>query len=244
MMRAMHIQKQIIAMGGGGFSMEPDNPALDQYILNAAGKPTPRVCFFPHATDDAPRYSLNFFKAFTQLDCRPSALSLFDTPPVDDMRGFLLSQDVIYVGGGNTKSMLALWCEWGIDVILREAYAQGVVMAGISAGANCWFESFITDSATPHLSAMHNGLGFLRGSFSPHYDGEVERRPTFHRLIASGEIAAGIACDDGAAAHFIDGELSRILCSRPHARGYSLQRGANGDVVEEALPATFIGKAP
>lgn len=239
--------KQIIAMGGGGFSMEPANPSLDQYILNAVGKLSPRVCFFPHATDDAARYNLKFFQAFTQLECRPTTLSLFDTPPMADMRGFLLSQDVIYVGGGNTKSMLALWREWGIDAILREAYEQGVVLAGISAGANCWFESFITDSATPQLSAMHNGLGLLRGSFSPHYDGEMERRPTFQRLIASGEIAAGIACDDGAAAHFIDGELSRIVCSRPRARGYALRRGAKGEAVEKVLPAVLLsaeGKAP
>jgi peptidase E len=239
----MSNSKQIIAMGGGGFSMEPDNPLLDQYVLNAAGKPNPRVCFFPHATDDAVRYSLMFFRMFSQLECRPSVLSLFDTPPMADMRGFLLSQDVIYVGGGNTKSMLALWREWGIDAILREAYAQGTVLAGISAGANCWFQAFITDSATPHLSAMHNGLAFLPGSFCPHYDGEAERRPTYQRLIANGEIANGIACDDGAAAHFIDGELLRIVCSRPHARGYTLKRGSNNEAMEMELPAIFQGRA-
>ncbi len=114
------------------------------------------------------------------------------------------------------------------------------MLAGISAGANCWFDSFITDSATPHLGAMHNGLGFLRGSFCPHYDGEAERRPTYQRLIAAGEIADGIACDDGAAGHFIDGTLARIVCSRPLARGYSLQRDAQGRVVERELPVVNL----
>ena len=153
--------KQIIAMGGGGFSMEPENPLLDLYILQQAHKPRPKVCFFPHATDDATRYAFRFFKAFAQLDCVPSTLSLYQTPPMQDMAGFLLNQDVIYVGGGNTKSMLAVWREWGVDAMLRQCYEAGVVLAGISAGANCWFEEYITDSATPQLSALKNGLGFL-----------------------------------------------------------------------------------
>ena len=231
--------KQIIAMGGGGFSMEPGNPLLDQYILDQAGKPRPRVCFFPHATDDAVRYGYRFLNAFTKLDCAPSVLSLYETPPMPDMGGFLLSQDVIYVGGGNTKSMLALWREWELDRILRQCYEQGVVLAGISAGANCWFESFITDSATPELSAMHNGLGFLAGSFSPHYDGEAQRRPTYQQLVAAGEIADGLACDDSAAAHFVDGTLLRVVSSRPKARGYQL-RNLNGVADERVLETHYL----
>ena len=233
--------KQIIAMGGGGFSMEPANPLLDQYVLDQTGKHRPCVCFFPHATDDAVRYSYNFLQAFTKLECRPSVLSLFQTPPMPDMGGFLLSQDVIYVGGGNTKSMLALWREWELDRILRQCYEQGVVLAGISAGANCWFESFITDSATPELSAMHNGLGFLAGSFSPHYDGEVGRRPLYQRLVATGEIAGGIACDDSAVAHFVDGKLLRVVSSRPKARGYSLER-VDSQCIEGELDTLFLGQ--
>ena len=233
--------KQIIAMGGGGFSMEPTNPLLDQYVLDQTRKRRPRVCFFPHATDDAVRYSHNFFQAFTKLECAPSVLSLFQTPPMPDMADFLLSQDAIYVGGGNTKSMLALWREWGLDAILRQCYEQGVVLAGISAGANCWFDAFITDSATPDLSAMHNGLGFIPGSFCPHYDGEVNRRPTYQRLIADGEVADGIACDDGAAAHFVDGTLHRIVSSRAKARGYQL-RNQNGVADERVLDTDYLQK--
>ncbi len=216
--------KQIIAMGGGGFSMEPDNPLLDQYVLQQTSKPRPKICFFPHATDSAVRYVNKFFTAFTQLDCTPSTLSLYETPPMRDMAGFLLGQDAIYVGGGNTKSMLALWREWNLDKILRKCYDTGVVLAGISAGANCWFEEFVTDSATPELNVMRNGLGFLPGSFCPHYDGEPLRRPTYQRMIANNEIKEGVACDDGAAAHYVDGVLARVVSSRMGAKGYRLNQ--------------------
>jgi len=231
--------QQIIAMGGGGFSMEPENPLLDLYILKQTGKARPKVCFFAHATSDAPLYEHSFFKTFTQFDCQPSTLSLFQTPPMANMESFLLEQDAIYVGGGNTKSMLALWREWGLDAILRKAYEQGIVLAGISAGANCWFEQCVTDSATPELSAL-KCLGFLRGSCCPHYDGEPMRRPTFQRLLKTGQILDGIALDDGAAAHYIDGELIRIVSSRPNARAYKLRR--SGDAAgEQSLETRYLG---
>ena len=128
----------IIAMGGGGFSMEPDNPALDQYVLSVARAARPRVCFLPTATDNIDSYLLKFYKAFGQFECVPAHLSLFNLPTAD-LEGFVLGQDLIYVGGGNTRSLLALWREWGLDAIFRKASAAGVVLAGISAGANCWF---------------------------------------------------------------------------------------------------------
>lgn len=231
--------KHIVALGGGGFSMEPENPALDQYILQQTGKARPRVCFFPHATDDAVRYVRNFYEAFTRLDVRPTALSLFN-PPTADLESFLLEQDVIYVGGGNTKSMLALWREWGLDEILREAWTKGVVLAGISAGAICWFEQGLTDSIPGPYTAL-NGLGFLPGSCSPHYDGEALRRPTFQRLLAQGKIKPGLALDDGAAAHFVDGELQQVVTSRPRAGAYRLEMVA-GQVSERALEVNYLLK--
>jgi peptidase E len=232
--------KQIIALGGGGFSMEPDNPLLDQYVLRQTGKPRPKICFFPHATDDATRYAFRFFDAFSRLECAPSTLSLYQTPPMRDMAGFLLEQDAIYVGGGNTKSMLALWREWGLDVILRQCYEAGVVLAGISAGANCWFQEFVTDSATPELNVMKNGLGFLPGSFCPHYDGEPQRRPTYRRKIAEGAIKAGIACEDNAAAHYVDGALVRVVSSKVQSKGYALRQVSEG-FDERALETTYLG---
>ncbi len=230
--------KQVIAMGGGGFSMEPENPLLDVYILAQARKKTPSICFFPHATDDATRYCFNFYKAFTRFDARLSTLSLF-TPHTADLESFLLEQDVIYVGGGNTRSMLALWREWGLDRILRKAYEQGVVLAGISAGANCWFEQCSTDSIPGKLSVM-DCLGIIGGSFCPHYDGEVNRRPTLHEFIASGSIKAGYAADDRAAVHFVDGVYSVAVSSRPHAKAYRISRSGDA-AAEEALPTRFLG---
>ena len=229
--------RHIIALGGGGFSMEPENPALDQYILQQTGKARPKVCFFPHATDDAVRYVRNFYEAFTKLDVRPTALSLFN-PPTADLESFLLEQDAIYVGGGNTKSMLALWREWALDVVLRRAWEKGVVLAGISAGAICWFEQGLTDSIPGPYTAL-NCLGFLPGSCSPHYDGEAERRPRFHQLLAEGQIKPGLALDDGAAAHFVDGELQQVVTSRPNARAYRLSVEA-GQVVERALKVKYL----
>jgi dipeptidase E len=229
--------RHIIALGGGGFSMEPENPALDQYILQQTGKARPKVCFFPHATDDAVRYVRNFYEAFTRLDARPSALSLFN-PPTADLASFLLEQDVIYVGGGNTKSMLALWREWGLDQLLRTAYERGIVLAGISAGAICWFEQGLTDSIPGPYTTL-TCLGFLPGSCSPHYDGEAERRPRFQRLLAEGKIKPGLALEDGAAAHFVNGELRQVVTSRPNAGAYRLEV-RDGQVLEQALTVKYL----
>jgi peptidase E len=231
--------RQIIALGGGGFSMEPENPALDRYILQQTGKKRPRVCFLPHATDDAVRYVRNFYEAFTALDARPAYLSLFN-PPTADLEAFILEQDAIYVGGGNTRSMLALWREWRLDDALRKAWHHGVVLAGISAGAICWFEQGITDSVPGALSPLPC-LGFVRGSCCPHYDGEAKRRPAFHRLLRQGSILPGIALEDGAAAHFVDDELLCVVSSRPRARGYRLARRA-GQVSEHAIRTHYLLK--
>jgi dipeptidase E len=227
----------IIAMGGGGFSMEPDNPALDRYLLSVAQARAvrPRVCFLPTATDNMDSYLLKFYKAFGQFNCVASHLSLFNLPSAD-LEGFVLAQDLIYVGGGNTRSLLALWREWELDRIFRRAYAAGVVLAGISAGANCWFEQCTTDSVPGELRVL-NGLGLLPGSFSPHYDGEPLRRPSLHRMLLAGEILPGFAADNSTAIHFVDGQVFRAVRSVPGAQAYrvSVQAGA---IIEAALEMT------
>jgi dipeptidase E len=227
----------IIAMGGGGFSMEPDNPALDRYVLSVAQarRAYPRVCFLPSATDNIDSYLLKFYQAFGQFDCVPTHLSLFSLPSAD-LRGFVLAQDLIYVGGGNTRSLLALWREWGLEAIFREAAAAGVVLAGISAGANCWFEQCTTDSVPGELRVL-NCLGLLAGSFTPHYDGEALRRPSLRRLLAAGTIQPGFAADDSAALHFVDGQLWRAVRSRPAAQAYRVGL-RESEVVEEPLEMT------
>lgn len=224
--------EQIIVLGGGGFSMEPDNLVLDRYILDHSKAAKPKVCFLPQASAENPDYLVRFYKAFASLGSYADHLSLFK-PRTADIEDFILSQDVIYVGGGNTKSMLALWQEWKLDVILRRALNNGVILAGISAGAICWFEQGTTDSIPGNLTAM-TCLGYLKGSCSPHYDGEAERRPTLQRMVENDEILPGYAFDDGAAGHFIDGKLQKVVSSRYHAKGYYVEK-VNGQVRETIL---------
>jgi peptidase E len=175
--------EQIIALGGGGFSMEPDNLALDRYILEQAGMKQPKVCFIGTASGDSSGYLANFYAAFSSLDARPSHLPLFKRTP--DVKSLLLAQDVIYVGGGNTLSLLAVWRAWGLPEILKQAWQEGILLAGISTGAMCWFEQGLTDSYAGALR-VKDCLGFLKGSFIPHYDGEAERRPAFHAFLLAG----------------------------------------------------------
>ena len=229
---------QIIAMGGGSFLMEPENPLLDQYILAQSTSDRPSICFLPHATDNAQGQTVAFFKAYSRLPSEPTYLSLF-APHTADLEGFILDQDIIYVGGGNTKSMLALWREWGVDRFLTRACENGTVLAGVSAGANCWFDSCSTDSLPGELSALPC-LGLLKGSFTPHYDGEPERRPTLHRMLQEGRIMGGLAADDGVAIHLIDGEVGPVVSSRPEARAYRVVI-EDGQVVEEIMETRYLG---
>lgn len=231
------IKGRIFAMGGGGFLMEPENPRLDQYILKQTGKRNPKICFFPHATEDPNRTVVAFFKTFTGLGARPSSLSLF-APHTADMESFVMEQDAIYVGGGNTKSMLALWREWKLDSILKEACSRGVLLSGVSAGANCWFEACTTDSIPGTLTALPC-LGYLKGSFTPHFDGESQRRPTLHKLLAEGLIAPGYAADDGAAIMLVDGKIHSCVASRPEAKVYHLKT-KNGSVTESPLDTHYL----
>ncbi|MDQ3780032.1 MAG: peptidase E [Chloroflexota bacterium] len=235
----MAASRQILAMGGGGFSMEPENLALDRYLLGLVERPRPRVCFLPTASGDADSYIARFYTAFSALPCQPAHLSLFDTGNRPGHRDVLLSQEIIYVGGGNTRSMLAVWREWQVDQILREAWQQGIVLAGISAGSLCWFEEGVTDSVPGHLTPMR-GLGLLPGSNCPHFDGEAERRPTYHRLVADGSIGAGYAADDGAALHFHGDRLHQVVSSRPTATAYRVERRGNA-ATETPLPTRYLG---
>ena len=221
--------RHIVALGGGGFSDARDATPLDRYVLSLSERPRPRVCFVPTASGDAAAYIERFYSAFTPLECEPSHLSLFQSPhpslPED-----LASKDVVYVGGGSTANMLAVWRLHGVDRALRTAWESGVVLCGISAGSLCWFEGGITDSFG-ELRAFTNGLGLLRGSNCPHYDVEPGRRPAFHRAIAAGELGGGSAADDGVALHFVGSELVEAVAERETAAAYRVEGGGR---VEEA----------
>lgn len=235
-------KRTIVAMGGGGFSMEPDNPLLDDHVLALArdqrGRKRPRVCFLGTASGDSEGYLATFYAAFARRS-EATHLGLFERK-VGDLDAFIDEQDVIYVGGGNTANMLAIWRVHGVDLGLRRAWAAGVVLAGLSAGSNCWFEGSTTDSFGP-LAALKDGLGLVPGSHSPHYDGEPMRRPTFQRLIANGELPDGLAADDGAALVFSGTDLAEVVASRPEARAYRVVRGPNGEAIETELPTRYLG---
>ncbi|MFD1134453.1 Type 1 glutamine amidotransferase-like domain-containing protein [Paenibacillus urinalis] len=232
--------KQIIAMGGGGFSMEPDNLLLDRYILEQAGTASPKVCFIPTASGDADNYVERFYHAFSTLNCTPAHLSLF-RPNFQDLESYVLDQDIIYVGGGSTCNMLVLWKEWGLDRILHSAYEKGVILAGLSAGSICWFEEGFTDPLNASAYKL-NGLGFLKGSHCPHFDGEVNRRPGYHKLISEGEMKPGYGVDDGAALHFADGVLLRTVSSRPCAKSHFVSIIDERKVDEQVLDVLFLGE--
>ena len=231
-------QGRIVALGGGGVSQDPDNPRLLDYLLATVGHDRPRVCFLGTATGDRDANVVQFYQAFGRRGYRAGHQSLFPRQ-VEDLRGLLLAQDLIYVGGGNTANLLAVWRVHGLDAILRDAWAAGVVLAGVSAGAICWFEAGITDSFGPTLAPLNDGLGFLPGSCCPHYDGEAQRRPTYRRCVGEG-LPEGLAIDDGCAVHFRGRTVVEVVTSLPTARAYRVRRGDDGAVTETPLDARYL----
>lgn len=152
-------EPQVLALGGGQIFMEPDRPGIASYLLEMTGKTSPGIGWIGTARGDLERHRDMFYSTFERLDCEPSHLPLFERTP--DVETYVMSQDIIFVGGGNTKSMLAVWREWQLNVILRNAWQAGIVLSGLSAGAICWFEQGVTDSWANELRAI-NCLGFIR----------------------------------------------------------------------------------
>jgi dipeptidase E len=202
----------------GGLSWEDEERRrLEDYVLGLAGSERPRVLFVPTAAGEDADLSL---LVYSQLGDRAqvSHLPFFPWPP-PGLRELALEQDVIYVSGGNTANALAIWRVHGFDQVLHEAWEQGVILTGWSAGMICWFEAGVTDSFGPQLEGMRDGLGFLPGSACPHYDGEAERRPVYQRLVAEG-FPPGLAADDCVALRFDGTELAEVVSPRPGARAY------------------------
>ncbi|HXC23041.1 MAG TPA: peptidase E [Solirubrobacteraceae bacterium] len=232
---------QIVALGGGGFSMEKDSSLLDDYVLSLLGSGRPRVCFLPTASGDADHYVVRFYRRFS-AHCEASHISLFRRDQggagvEEDLSSHLLGQDLIYVGGGNVVSMLGVWRAHGLDEILRRAWREGIVLCGPSAGSLCWFEEA--------LSAFHGpprrvrGLGLLPYSNCVHYDAEPARRAEYHSLVGEG-MRHGFAVDDGVALHFHDTQLARVVSSRPDGHAYRVEQ-LGGEVFEAALEVNCLG---
>jgi dipeptidase E len=232
--------KQIVAFGGGGFSMEWGNTLLDDYVLALTGAARPKVCFLPTASGDADHYVVRFYRAFSASRCEASHISLFRRETgVEDPRRHLLEQDVIYVGGGSLVSLLGTWQSHGIDGYLREAWEAGVVLCGGSAGALCWFADA--------LSGFHEGparqipaLGLLPYSIAVHYHEETGRREGFLDAVTAG-MPAGYGAGDSAAMHFVGTDLHEVVSSRPKARAAYVERDSDGIAVEHELPVRYLG---
>jgi aminopeptidase N len=202
------MKKQIIAIGGGGFGRSPGEGVIEKYILDQSDKEKPHICFIPTATGDNEAYKVNYYSTFSKLNCSPIHLDFFKRTP--DLEELIKHQDIIFVGGGNTKSMLAVWKDWGLDLILKEAYERGVIMCGVSAGAICWFEEGVTDSWSEELKVM-DCLGFVKGACCPHYDEEPQRRPSLSKFLTEGVMQSCYAVDGGCALHIENEEVYKAV---------------------------------
>lgn len=220
--------------------MEWGNTLLDDFVLSLSGQEKPKVCFLPTASGDADHYVVRFYRAFAASVCEPSHISLFRRETgVGDPREHLLSQDIIYVGGGSLVSLLGTWRAHGIDEILEEAWKAGVILCGGSAGALCWFSNA--------LSGFHEGpsreieaLGMLPWSCAVHYHEERGRRQSYLDAVGDG-LPSGYGAGDSAALHFVGTELMEVVSSRPRARASFVTTDDDGDVIEHELPVRYLG---
>ena len=235
--------RHIVAMGGGGFSMSQfgEPTALDRYLVHLTGKDHPLVCFAPTASSDDPAYIHQFLTAYGSLGVRTSVLTLWTGAGESVDR--LAEADLLFVGGGSTVNLVALWQAHGVSDIVAQRYAEGsLVLAGISAGACCWYQGCVTDSFGD-VRVLPDGLGILQGSFCPHWDGESKRQPIFTDAIAAGLLPAGYAADDGAALHWVDAKLSGAVAEREGARVARFSPSgepASGGLVIEQLPVELL----
>jgi dipeptidase E len=227
--------KRKILIAGGGF-----NTAFIRYMAALTGKSRPRICYLPTASADSPAGSISWFRNCAPLNVTPFVQESFiaSTQQSQSWDEVLLSMDAIVASGGNTLNQQAIWKAQGIDAILRQAWDRGIVLGGASAGSLCWFEEGTTDSRPKALSTVQC-LGFLKGSHSPHYDREKDRRPLYQKLIGSGELKPGYACDNDAGIYFEDNDVKRIVATRPEAKVYYVSV-VNGKVVEKVLQPEII----
>ena len=232
------MDKQIFGIGGDFFPPQWRRPLLREHLLTLSDKSRPKVCYVGTATGDQAGNLATFYEEFGRHDCETSHLSLY-SPPQKDIRSYVMKHDIIYVGGGSTKNLMALWNEWGFGEIMREAWEAGIVLSGTSAGSICWFDDCITDSIPGGLTSL-KCTGLLKGSNSTHYGSHPDRPSTYRALISSGEVSDGIATDDHCALHYIGDELHEIVTQDPDAKAYRVER--DGDSYKETvLEARYLG---
>ncbi len=235
-------ERLIFAMGGGGFTMEPANPLLDDFVLSLAGTKEPRILFLPTASGDTTAQMNAFRYRFADRTCVPEQLSLFRLRESRrSLHETILEQDIIYTGGGSMRNLLAIWQAHGLDRLLVDAWRRGTVLAGLSAGAMCWFEAGVTRSSGPPEPIT--GLGLLEGSLTVHADGEPERLPVWLAAVRDGILPGGWALDDGVGLLFRGRQMDRVVSSRPGASAQRVDSIA-GELVRRRLEPTLLDVEP
>jgi peptidase E len=230
--------QRVLAIGGSSVMANSMDWPLHQFLLDLSGRERPRICFIGTASGDDAGYRAGFYATFAR-HAEASHLPLFDLT-VGDVAAFLLEQDVIFVGGGNTANLLAVWRLHGVDKALKAAWEAGVVLAGPSAGGMCWFEAGLTDSFGPGLAPLRDGLKFLPGSFCPHYDSESLRRPRYEETVGSGALQDGFAADDAVGLLFNGRELEEAVASLPGQHAYRVERHRGNSVKETQIRARLL----
>ena len=219
-----------ILIAGGGF-----DTAFIRYMAALTGVKRPKLLYLPTAAADSQSAIISWFRSCAPLDVQPLVQESFiaSSRQTRSWEDVLLSVNGIVASGGNTLNQQAIWKAQGIDVILRQAWDRGIVLGGASAGSLCWFEEGTTDSRPKELTTV-KCLGFLKGSHCPHYDREPDRRPLYQKLIGSGAMKPGYACDNDAGLYFEDNEVKRVVSTRAGANVYYVSVIA-GRVVEKVL---------
>jgi peptidase E len=235
-------RRHVLAVGGGMLMPKNAAPLHVRYAMDLAGQREPRICVINTATGDDPAGYVRFYDRLAGTGARVRHLALFPMPNVADPEDLLLSQDIVFVGGGSVANMLAVWRVHGLDAIIRKAWQAGIVLAGSSAGGICWFEGGTTDSFGTELRPFTDGLAMLPGSFCPHYNSEARRRPLYQRLVADGTLPAGLACDDGSAAHYADDDLAELVTDRPGGESFRVVPDGSGGAAETPLATRFLGE--
>jgi dipeptidase E len=230
------MERHIVAFGGGGFWMG-ESGLLDDFLLSLSSAARPKVCFIGTASGDSESYVRRFYQEFGKRTCSPSHFPLFSTPP-RPARAHLLDQDIVYVGGGATANMLVLWRFHGLDVLLREAWDAGTIMAGPSAGAICWFEDGVTRSLGDESGPLGDGLGLVSGSFCPHYGDDEARTAAYRRLVADGFLP-GIGAAGDVAVHIVGGNVSEVVTTRPGATAFRVEK-RDGEAVDTPFEARLL----
>ena len=226
------MDRQIIAIGGGGFGRNPGIGIIEKYILEQSKKDMPNICFIPTATGDDESYKVSYYATLTKLNCNPTHLDFFKRTP--NLEKIIMKNDIIFVGGGNTKSMLAVWRDWGLDIILKEAYESGVIMSGVSAGAICWFQKGITDSWANKLNII-DCLSFTKGNCCPHYDEEAERKPSLSNFILNEQINECFAIEGGCALHIKNDAVFKAVSFKEEKNSFLVKK-EDEKIIENVLP--------